>query len=264
MKKAIIGAVALAAAFASEATTGYVDGKTVVPGVSYASSPGRFIPHRTEFVFSDDGNALAISFDVDFPMGILDATKGVWSTGDCLEIWLDPSGEGKKVMQFAIDPFGRRWDRRAPASDASAYSWTSEVARGASGWKAKVRLPYSDLGVQPPKKGDRWTVNVCRTFSDSGGARTISTWANVGANFKNPGKFAELLFGSPEEVAEIARRRRIAETAALRKELAEKGYARHFAFKLKRLEDGATDVLIQEIRDEVRMLDAMKAADLHL
>ena len=253
----------LFASLPSFATTAYVDGKSTIRGIDYAGQEGNRIPHRTNFSFADDGTALVVEFDVDYPMENLDEERGrkrsVWQSDDNLEIWLDPSGEGKQVMQFVIDPFGRRWDRRSPKSDASEFSWTSTVTRGKKGWKATVRFPYADFGLKPAKKGDRWMCNVCRSYrAEKGGARTLATWAAVGANFNNPGKFNDLLFGSAEEVAEVFRQRRITETAALRKELAAKGYADRFAFKLGRLEAGATDVLIQEIRDEVKLLDAMK------
>jgi len=262
----ICNAMMLAAAVAVStgpdviASTAYVDGGAEVSGLFPLGDRSSQIPYGTRFAFRDGGGGLRLDVAVDYPHmnAIFAATNArPWSCGDCVEVWLDPSGAGKVVFQFAIGADGTLWDRRNPGMPPTG--WSAQVKRRENGWSFVAEFPYADLGVAPPKKGDRWRGNVCRTYLDaSHSVITHATWADVESKFDNPARFADLFFGSAEEERELVRRRRMAALSSLRDEIRSKGLDGHFAFKMKRLEDGAPETLVGEIVDEMRVLENLR------
>ena len=235
--------------------TAYVDGKTAYGGFVYGRDNSQTVPLKTSFVLKDAGDAIEVSLDAENAwMSKVDASAeaGVWSCGDCYELWFDTDASAKKVIQLAIGVNGRVWDKRGNPE------WTAEVVRRADGWKADVRIPYAALGAKKPEKGTRWRFNVCRSFNDEGGSLVISSWAHVGVVFNRPQKFADLYFGMEEEDAAMRKSSRAAALRELRDEVRAKDLEKTFEQKLAAAEAGGPEALVREIRDEIRAIDGIR------
>lgn len=258
MKRSILFPLSLSlfTAFAAFAQTAHVDGKTAYDGFVYGRDNSQVIPFKTTFVMKDAGEALEVVLDAENPWMAKVKTDGetdVWSCGDCYELWFDTEAAAKKVVQLAFGVNGRLWDRRGKPE------WTADVVRRANGWTATVRIPYAVLGAKKPAKGAHWRFNLCRSFNDESGTLVISSWAHVGATFNRPQKFADLYFGSEAEVAAVQRAARVAALGGLREELRTKGLEKAFGRKLAAAEEGGPESLVQEIRDELRVIDGIAA-----
>lgn len=105
---------------------------------------------------------------------------------DSLQIELQPSGtregelfvlilncRGVRATQM-IDPQHAHSNRH---DDNPAWQAATSVTAGA--WTAEVKAPYSVLGVEPPKPGDRWRMNIHR-FRRAGLDKTeTSSWVCI-------------------------------------------------------------------------------------
>jgi len=245
------------------AQTAYVDGKTKYDGFVYGFDNSSVISLKTDFVFSDTGDALKIVLDATNPNMdklALDSADP-WGSKDSYEIWLDPSAEGKKVVQLAFGVNGVKWGKTwSGDAQPGKDGWQGKVTRRADGWKAEVTVPYAALKLAKPKTGDHWRFNTCRTYHDNGGSQVISSWAHVGSIFNRPSQFADLYFGTPEGVAAAQKAARIENLKGLKAELEAKGFATYFAPRVKALEDGAPAAVEAEIRDELVVLEQIRKA----
>ena len=61
-------------------------------------------------------------------------------------------------------------------------------------WTMEISIPFSDLGIITLEEGSSWGLNICR--NREGGLQNSSSWAAVGRDFHNPGKFNTLIFGN--------------------------------------------------------------------
>ena len=252
----LVSAVFILASLSAYAQTAYVDGKTSYGGFVYGRDNSQTIPFGTSFVMKDAGESLEIIFEAVNPWMArvkTDAETGVWSCGDCCELWFDTEASAKRVVQLAFGVNGKVWDKRGNPE------WTVDVVRNAKGWRAKVRIPYAALGAKKPARGARWRFNVCRSYNDESGTFVISSWAHVGVNFNRPQKFADLYFGTEDEVAAVQKAARAASLSGLRDEIRAKGLEAVFAKKLSAAEEGGPESLVQEIRDELRVIDGIAA-----
>lgn len=255
------GAAVVFAGSAFATKTAYVDGRTVYSDFVYAKDNSSLISEKTTFRFEDKGDALVMRFTAANSLMkdvVLDPAKGPWDAKDTLDMFLDPSGEGKQLIQIAVGANGSVWDSRTPHATAAQLGWKASVKADAKGWSATVTLPYAAFGAAKPKVGAKWKISPARSYYDTTGSRIDSSWALVGSIFKRPNMFGTLYFGDRAAVAAAHKVERLARTAELRKELAAKGFGGHFARQLKALEDGAPATLIDEIRDELKVLEGLK------
>jgi len=95
----------------------------------------------------------------------------VW-TDDCVEVFVDPAGEGRMCYQFIVSVNAVRSEilialdenhrtLRTPSWDGV---WTAVTRRGGDGWTAEVRIPWATLGLeQAPAAGESLGFNVTRS-----------------------------------------------------------------------------------------------------
>ena len=94
-----------------------------------------------------------------------------------IEVFLDPFGARKKYFHFIFHPvagyfYDGRWgfitDALDPLYGQEDPSWNGDwdyvtkVDKKKKRWTAEVKIPFSTLGVPPPKPGATWTMNVAR------------------------------------------------------------------------------------------------------
>lgn len=119
--------------------------------------------------------------------------RDAWPSGSSFEIFLDMNNDRETYYQFAANPAGSIYDARR--NDASWDGrWEVAVNVGSDRWTIEAAVPFADFGTGVPPAGDIWGLNICR--NREGELKYSSTWAPVGGDFHNPGKFNTLVFGS--------------------------------------------------------------------
>ena len=116
----------------------------------------------------------------------------VW-TDDCIDILLAPGATRDVHYHFVCgeDPVSRYDDATGLIKDPldplygkpdrtwNGSGWKTASRREGGTWRAIVTFPYSDFGVDAPKRGDSWFVNVGRiakTGADRKG-ETLMLWS---------------------------------------------------------------------------------------
>lgn len=126
------GAAVVCAGSAFATKTAYVDGKSVYSDFVYAKDNSSLISERTTFRFEDRGEALVMHFTAANSLMkdvVLDPKIGPWGSKDTLDMFLDPSGEGKQLIQIAVGANGSVWDGRTPHATAAQLGWKRRPSR---------------------------------------------------------------------------------------------------------------------------------------
>ncbi len=111
-----------------------------------------------------------------------------------MEIFLDANSDADTYYQLAANLLGNRYDGYMDDKKWNT-DWQVAVKIDKNSWTMEIGILFKDLGVSMPKKGSAWGLNVTR--NREGGQSGSSSWAEVGGNFHNPGKFNTLIFGNP-------------------------------------------------------------------
>lgn len=237
----------------------YADGNSEYGGFVFAADNSNEIPLKTTFTIEAEEEALHVRVLCETPdtaviAGIPRGKDGTWPKGEKVELFLDPSGIGRGYIHICAGANGMLYDSRA--KNATSYEPPQyRISFESKSWILDIRLQYSSPGMRKPQKGERWKFNICRTVFHAEKDWYYSTFAHVGSNFHNPGKFAELYFGSRSEIETLQKKTKMEKTAKLETELKRKGYASHFAGQIKRLREGGPESMIQEIYDELYVLE---------
>jgi len=137
--------------------------------------------------------------------------------GEAVEVFLDPTGEGKSYYEFAVNPAGSTLDARfqdvhdSEGLDPKHWNCTGFTAAvtvfGAlnsssdhdAGWTAELAIPFAaldDAGNRPPQQGESWHVNLCRIELAPEGAYYL-TWSPTltpKPDFHVPARFGVIHF----------------------------------------------------------------------
>ena len=119
---------------------------------------------------------------------------GVWGD-DCVEIWIDTNGDGKDHHQIIISGANERFTRTEAAVRPIPLESATRMQSGQAWW-LEVAIPFRSLGVAPPKKGERWRFNLCRTRPGGDGIATTvhSTWSPLKKGYNDLDAFGTLIF----------------------------------------------------------------------
>ena len=173
----------------------------------------------TAFVCYDD-QALYIAVEaVEQQMNHLGGSEqgdreDVWS-GDEMEFFIAPHGDGKTYYQFAVGALhGQRYDMRSDLGTSYHHEgWVSAVHLDKEGrrWITEVKIPFAAFGMEgPPPQGTLWGFNLGRQNvhtrepdlnwegADEDHSIELSQWSPTGMSFQNVAKFGQLYFGTPE------------------------------------------------------------------
>lgn len=153
-----------------------------------------------------DDTALYVAFVATEPaMGTLVSNHrqrdaNVW-LDDCVELFLDLTGDGQTVVQIVVSCENVIWDAHAGMGGLrwNAEGMRTEVSHHDDHWIAELALPFADLGVEVPQTGDVWRVNFARERYAAArtGLRENSTWAGQPESaFRSPDRFGEMRFDS--------------------------------------------------------------------
>jgi hypothetical protein len=112
-------------------------------------------------------------------------------TEDSVEVFIGLPGAESEYFQFIVNAAGARYNgitkNQTPAAD-----WEVKTFTAGRMWSVEIKIPFKTLKATP-KKGDKWSFNLCRNICsiDLG----ISTsWAQVVSSFHEPESFGKIIF----------------------------------------------------------------------
>ncbi|MHB0998937.1 MAG: sugar-binding protein [Armatimonadota bacterium] len=109
---------------------------------------------------------------------------------DCVEVFLNPDGDGSSSLHFAVNALGTQFDARDGDPSWDRY-WTAKTSITTGTWRAEIRIPFSSLGSK--KLPSTWTANFDRrTVKSDGLGQIISGWAPSSSGFSVPSSFGLL------------------------------------------------------------------------
>jgi hypothetical protein len=118
---------------------------------------------------------------------------------DCVEVFLDPDGDGQNYFELQVSPrgvsFDTRYDSRRQPQPFGHVDWESQVEsavmlRGTlddeqvdEGYYVELRIPFSALAAgatptQPPSHGQTWRMNFYAMEKSAAGQRAAG-WSPV-------------------------------------------------------------------------------------
>lgn len=132
---------------------------------------------------------------------------------DCVELFLVPPGDAR--IHLILNSKGEVYDAKT-AADKSDRAWNLEglkVAASASPpgkgshWTVELAVPFTGLGVAPPKRGAVWGINFARERW-AALYRNIaeqSTWSGLVGSFERPDMFGEICFCTLQQEIRLPR-----------------------------------------------------------
>jgi len=162
----------------------------------------------------DDKN-LYLGFECDEPevdnMKLMEGKRDgdIWSD-DCVEMFIDPWATRSKYFHLmAVPKNGCYYDAQAgfindplnPMMGKEDTSWNPDwkysfrVDKNGKKWTLVASIPFTVLGVEPPKTGTEWAVNFGRE-RQAGKSAELSIWSpnEFGTGFCEPAAFGRLYF----------------------------------------------------------------------
>lgn len=95
---------------------------------------------------------------------------------DCLELWLDPAGDGDGAVHFIVSAGGSIYDESTAAGASYNPAWRQAAAVLADRWVVEVALPPAALGLK------RWLPALSFNVGRNGPGLRPTAWAgNYGA-----------------------------------------------------------------------------------
>lgn len=164
-------------------------GSTVDPGiqqggernpgiVTEGSEPGNWQPFVAKngsgsprFAYSFDEEAFYVSVETNDKTS--NYQKGVWWSGedDLLQIWIMPDGriagtvlENELGIRYYLHRTAKGWvpggETGSSKTDFSVFTWTEENGL------FRIRMPWTALGILPPKHGDGTAIGIVLQYID--------------------------------------------------------------------------------------------------
>jgi len=205
-----------------------LDGVLDEPAWKLANSSGAFVETRNGGPAAVQASAqllwdaknLYVGVDVDD--GWLRASARtrdahLWEQ-DCVELMLDPDGDGENYFEIQVSPrgevFDTRYDARRVPKPFGHLAWDSQVRVGVStrgriddleadaGYTVEIAIPWQAFSLartpgRPPAVGEQWRANLY--VMDLGMKRQqAAAWSALGTgDFHVPSRFGILAFEGP-------------------------------------------------------------------
>ena len=242
------------------AVEAYTDNQWVVNKIMFAADNSKPIPEPTAFRLNLTDKALIVEIKLegkhwkDFQKNKFQIKKNVWPMEESVEIFLDPGRSCSKYVQIAAGVDGNVFDNRY-VKKAWAAKWTVKRVDFQGGVTFQFTIPF-DQEFKKPEIGEIWGFNICRNVKHT--SPYFSTFAKVGTYFNTPAKFAELRFGTAKSFLAANQQKNKAMLASVTKEINALGFTKHFALRLKQLEKDCNELEIQAVKDELKLMKAMK------
>jgi hypothetical protein len=118
---------------------------------------------------------------------------------DHLEVFVDAKHARQDYVQLGFDFAGQHKENLGgPGKPATGVrgeqsEWKVAVGQAKDAFGCELSVPFRALGIEPPKPGDRWGLNVCRQRG-ADGDRGLSQWSRTDQLFHEPQNYGELEF----------------------------------------------------------------------
>ncbi len=135
--------------------------------------------------------------------------ENLWED-DSLEIFLQPDPAAKEYFKFTGNANGAifdagpggsettwNWQTSGPPNVAWNGNWNYQARQTPDGWSGEIFIAYAELGMKPPRPGDRIGFNICR--GQQRPAPQLSGWSKPAVSFNNAGGFGLITFTQPAE-----------------------------------------------------------------
>jgi len=180
------------------------------PNTGFVDYRGHGRPdHDTSFLLACDDRALYVCIIAEEPEpdGVAGEPRerdgDIWKDDD-VEVFIDATFDHKTYHQFAVSlKHGVQLDAIGGPTHGKFgdvkwnAEWQSAVKIGKDVVVVEFAVPYTVLGVAPPKPGARWGLNVCRQRLAAGKTQSeteMSAWSIPYANFHVPTHFGIVTF----------------------------------------------------------------------
>jgi len=240
----------------------YSDNVWQINKLFFATDNSKPITEPTSFRIKKGGEALHIEVKLEgFHWKKLQETpftvnQNAWPSEESVEIFLDPGRRCANYVQIAAGVNGTLYDNRM-IKKAWGASWSVKREDFKGGVLLHFTIPF-DEEFELPEDGDIWGFNICRNVKN--GSPYFSTFAKIGSVFNNPSKFAELRFGTETTFAEACRRKNIEDFLAVESELKTEQVLHEFRKKVADIKKEYNEIDITAIKDELKVIKAMKEA----
>jgi hypothetical protein len=100
----------------------------------------------------------------------------VW-LDDCVEVWIRTTDSALEFDQFIVNTLGTRQSLRRRQGAAAPWepAWRAAVAKGEKEWVAEFAIPFGDLGLRTPARGEMIQLKIGREDYTAEPA-ALSTW----------------------------------------------------------------------------------------
>lgn len=129
-------------------------------------------------------------------------TRGpnVWQD-DCVELFLDTNRDRETKAHFVVNCIGVQQDNLLGERGVAGVGWTAATHHEAAAWTVEMAIPWSDLEVPPPKRGEVWGFNFNRSRRTQA---AYVDWSATFGNFHRAERYGDLIFGRQEvELAHV-------------------------------------------------------------
>jgi len=174
--------------------------------LQYTYAGDKAIQAGTTFRLLHDGEALILGIVCQEP-SIAELKRDAHEShavydDDCVEIFIDPSGQGELYFQYMVNSLGTidryvRTREGVRMLEQPTPGLTAKGQVGADNWRIEVRIPFVDLlGVDaalaapPPAGGRAWGFNVVR--NRHAGRSEMSSFMNQRSDWFNTELYARL------------------------------------------------------------------------
>jgi hypothetical protein len=144
---------------------------------------------------------------------------------DCVEIMLDPDGDGKNYFELQVSPrnkhFDTRYDSRRKPQPFGHVDWNAGMVTGVevkgtvdddkadTGYVAEIAIPWSAFAKgepahQAPKAGDSWRVNFYVMDARNDDMRAVGWSPPKVGDFHVPKRFGKLNFSGSSVLPAVA------------------------------------------------------------
>ncbi len=160
---------------------------------------GRLDPLATTAWVAYDEEALFIAWRCETtertPAGEVRPRDGAVWTDDSVEVLLAPASQQPGVMLHTIgNAYGSLYDERLEGGNADPAwdaPWQYSACSTEGHWEGELRIGFSDLGLDAPREGERWGLNICRT---SISPSSQSMWSHDARGFVHADGLGEIEF----------------------------------------------------------------------
>ena len=165
------------------------------------------VEHDTSFLLAYDSKALyiAVTARESDPAGVVGKPRErdgkIWEDDD-LEIFIDATFDRKTYHQFAVNLKGcvqfdsiggPRYGKFGSTKWNGEWQAVHQIGRDAI--VVEVAIPFATLGVDPPKSGAKWGLNVVRNRNARGDSPLeMSAWCLTYTSFHVPSHFGTVEF----------------------------------------------------------------------